>query len=179
MVACKVIVAIAVVFVAVVQIQGRPGTDTEWSIPFEEELKNMTKQIANYVNVDNSEYATAAKNNLNTFVDSFKSELAVFTKSFEGKTSVSDMFKESTKQFQTTFDNYVKNMPKEISLKDFNEKAEQALKHMVEYGTEITKKAQGNTEVEKQIKDFIKKNIDVLMEQTKNIQAKITDGKKA
>lgn len=61
-------------------------------------------------------------------------------------------------------------MPKEISLKDFNEKAEQALKHMVEYGTEITKKAQGNTEVEKQIKDFIKKNIDVLMEQTKNIQ---------
>lgn len=64
-----------------IQIQGRPGTDTEWSIPFEEELKNMTKQIANYVNVDNSEYATAAKNNLNTFVDSFKSELAVFTKS--------------------------------------------------------------------------------------------------
>jgi len=55
-------------------------------------------------------------------------------------------------------------------MKDFTEKSEQALKYMVEHGTEITKKAQGNTEIEKQIKEFIKKNIDNLMEQTKALQ---------
>jgi len=55
-------------------------------------------------------------------------------------------------------------------MKDFTEKSEQALKYLVEHGTEITKKAQGNTEIEKQIKEFIKKNIENLMEQTKSIQ---------
>jgi len=89
---------------------------------------------------------------------------------FEGKASVSDVFKESTKQFQTVVDTYVKNLPKDFTLKDFTEKSEQALKHLVEHGTEITKKAQGNAELEKQIKDFIKKNIDTLIDQTKSLQ---------
>ncbi|XP_022160272.1 uncharacterized protein LOC111026481 [Myzus persicae] len=178
MVACKLILAVAFVFVAVVQIQSRPGADTEWSIPFEDELKNMSKQISSFVG-DNAEYQTAAKNGLNTFVEGFKGELGLFTKSFDGKTGVSDLFKDSTKQFQTTIDNFVKTLPKDLTLKDFNEKTEQALKYMVEHGTEITKKAQGNTEVEKQIKDFIKKNIDSLLETTKAVQAKITEAKKA
>jgi len=89
---------------------------------------------------------------------------------FEGKTGVTDVFKESTKHFQTTIDNYIKTLPKDLSLKDFNEKTEQALKYLVEHGTEITKKAQGNAEVEKQIKDFVKKNLDSLIETTKAVQ---------
>jgi len=59
-------------------------------------------------------------------------------------------------------------------MKDFTERSEQALKYMVEHGTEITKKAQGNTEIEKQVKDFIKKNIENLMETTKAIQVNKT-----
>ncbi|EPZ61883.1 hypothetical protein H477_5889, partial [[Clostridium] sordellii ATCC 9714] len=115
----------AVVSVAVVQISGKPATDTEWGIPFEEALKNITKKIGDVVG-DNSEYTAAAKNGLNTFVDGFKSELAVLSKSFEGKAGVSDVVKEATKQWQTTIDTYTKNLPKEVSLKDFNEKTEQA-----------------------------------------------------
>jgi len=178
MVACKVILAIAVVFVAVVQINGRPGSDTDWSIPFEEALKNMTKKIGEAVG-DNSEYTAAAKNSLNTFVDGFKSELAVLSKSFEGKAGVNDIVKEATKQWQTTVDTYTKNLPKEVSLKDFNEKAEQALKYIVEHATEITKKAQGNTDIEKEIKEFTKKHIDLLTEHVKNVYTKVTDVKKA
>jgi len=178
MVACKVILAIAVVFVAVVQISGKPATDTEWGIPFEEALKNITKKIGEVVG-DNSEYTAAAKNGLNTFVDGFKSELAVLSKSFEGKAGVTDVVKEATKQWQTTIDTYTKNLPKEVSLKDFNEKTEQALKYIVEHATEITKKAQGNTDIEKEIREFTKKNIDFLMEQAKSVQAKIADVKKA
>lgn len=64
-------------------------------------------------------------------------------------------------------------MPKEVSLKDFNEKAEQALKYIVEHATEVTKKAQGNTEIEKEIREFTKKNIDFLMDQAKSVQVSI------
>ncbi|XP_027847470.2 uncharacterized protein LOC114127436 [Aphis gossypii] len=178
MVDCRVFLAVAVVFVAVAQISGRPGTDTEWGIPFEEALKNITKKMADVVG-DNSEYTTAAKNGLNTFVEGFKSELAVLSKSFEGKAGATDLVKEATKQWQTAIDTYTKNLPKEVSLKDFNEKAEQALKYIVEHATEVTKKAQGNTEIEKEIREFTKKNIDFLMEQAKAVEAKIADVKKA
>ncbi|CAI6350614.1 unnamed protein product [Macrosiphum euphorbiae] len=178
MVACKVILAVAVVAVAVVQ--GRPGAETDWSAPFFDEFKSMASNITNFVNLDNTaEYTTAAKNNLIAFTESLKSEAAAFSKSFEGKSSVSDLFKESTKQFQTVVDTYAKNLPKDLTMKDFTEKSEQALKHMVEHGNEIYKKAQGNAEIEKQIKEFIKKNIDNLMEQTKSIQAKLAEVKKA
>ncbi|KAL4113443.1 hypothetical protein QTP88_017062 [Uroleucon formosanum] len=171
MVACKVILAVAVVFVAVVQIQGRPSNEISWAAPIFDEFKSMANNITNLVGLDNTaDYTTAAKNNLNAFAEGLKNEAAAFSKSFEGKSSVSDLFKESTKQFQTVVDTYVKNLPKDITMKDFTEKSEQALKYMVEYGTEITKKAQGNTETEKQIKDFIKKHIENLMEQTKSIQ---------
>ncbi|KAL4113444.1 hypothetical protein QTP88_017062 [Uroleucon formosanum] len=168
MVACKVILAVAVVFVAVVQIQGRPSNEISWAAPIFDEFKSMANNITNLVGLDNTaDYTTAAKNNLNAFAEGLKNEAAAFSKS------------ESTKQFQTVVDTYVKNLPKDITMKDFTEKSEQALKYMVEYGTEITKKAQGNTETEKQIKDFIKKHIENLMEQTKSIQAKIIEVKKA
>ncbi|XP_025193914.1 uncharacterized protein LOC112593635 [Melanaphis sacchari] len=180
MVACKVILAIAVVFLAATQINGKPSTnpDTEWSIPFEEALKNITKKMSDVVS-DNSEYTTAAKNSLNNFVEGFKSELAVLSKSFEGKAGVSDVVKEATKQWQSAVDTYTKNLPKELSLKDFNEKSEQALKYIVEHATNISKKAQGNTDIEKEVKEFTKKNIDLLIEQVKSVEAKIIEGKKA
>ncbi|NP_001155917.1 uncharacterized protein LOC100158873 precursor [Acyrthosiphon pisum] len=178
MVACKVILAVAVVFVAAVQ--GRPGGEPEWAAPIFAELKSVSDNITNLVGLDNAgEYATAAKNNLNAFAESLKTEAAVFSKSFEGKASASDVFKESTKNFQAVVDTYIKNLPKDLTLKDFTEKSEQALKYMVEHGTEITKKAQGNTETEKEIKEFFKKQIENLIGQGKAIQAKIAEAKKA
>lgn len=92
---------------------------------------------------------------------------------FEGKAGATDVVKEATKQWQAAIDTYTKNLPKEVSLKDFNEKAEQALKYIVEHATEVTKKAQGNTEIEKEIREFTKKNIDFLMEQAKTVQVSI------
>jgi len=58
----------------------------------------------------------------------------------------------------------------ELPLEDLNEKSEQ-LRYMVEHGTVITERAQqGKTKIENQFKEFTKKNIEKLMEQTKSLQ---------
>lgn len=97
----------------------------------------------------------------------------IFFLQFEGKAGATDVLKEATKQWQSAIETYTKNLPKEVSLKDFNDKTEQALKYIIEHATEVTKKAQGNTEIEKEIKEFTKKQIDFLMEQVKAVQVSI------
>lgn len=51
-----------------------------------------------------------------------------------------------------------------------NEKFDQTLKIITQSATELSKKAQGNTEIEKEIREFTKKQIDSFMEQVKSIQ---------
>ncbi|XP_016663643.1 uncharacterized protein LOC100570731 isoform X2 [Acyrthosiphon pisum] len=97
---------------------------------------------------------------------------------FEGKSTVSDLIMESSKQFQTAMDTYAKTWPMELFSDDLNEKSEQ-LRHMVEHVNVITERARGNTEIEKQFREFTKKNIEMLMEQTKSFQAKIAEVKRA
>lgn len=90
---------------------------------------------------------------------------------FDSKAGVSDMVKEATKQWQTTVAAYSKNLPEEFTnVQKFNEKFESTLKEIIQNATELSKKAQGNTEVEKEIREFTKKQIDSLMEQAKSIQ---------
>ncbi|XP_003247670.1 uncharacterized protein LOC100570731 isoform X1 [Acyrthosiphon pisum] len=150
MIVCKVIFAVAVVFVTVAQIQGKPVSDD----------------------------TTSVQNSLKAFADGLKSEFESLSKSFEGKSTVSDLIMESSKQFQTAMDTYAKTWPMELFSDDLNEKSEQ-LRHMVEHVNVITERARGNTEIEKQFREFTKKNIEMLMEQTKSFQAKIAEVKRA
>lgn len=61
------------------QINGKPVDDNDWAVPFETALKNLTSKFTEVVG-NNSEYTNMAKNNLNAFVDNFKSELATLSK---------------------------------------------------------------------------------------------------
>jgi len=62
-------------------IQGRPGADTDWGIPIIEEFKTIASNLTNVVSDNAAEYTTAAKNNLNSFAESLKTETAAFAKS--------------------------------------------------------------------------------------------------
>lgn len=80
------------------------------------------------------------------------------------------MVKEATKQWHTAVENYSKNIPEEFNAKKINEKFEETLKYITQNATELSKKAQGNTEVDKEIQAFTKKQIDAILEQVKSIQ---------
>jgi len=175
-VANKMIFAAALVSVALVQINGRPA-DSDWAAPFEAALKNLTSKFTEVVG-DPTEYTNIAKNGLNTFADNLKSDLSTLSKTFEGKAGVSDVVKEATKQWQSAVDSASKNLPEELTnVQKFNEKFESTLKSITQNATELSKKAQGNMEVDKEIRDFTKKQIDALMEQVKSIQSKFTEKK--
>ncbi|CAI6370268.1 unnamed protein product [Macrosiphum euphorbiae] len=96
MVAYKVILAVAVVFLAViVQIQSRPGVETEFTSIFDE-VKSITGNIAKVVedntanitanitnittNITNiaANMTTSAKNHLSDFADGIKTEIQSF-----------------------------------------------------------------------------------------------------
>jgi len=80
------------------------------------------------------------------------------------------MVKEATKQWQTTVDTYSKNVSNELNLQKMNERFESTLKYITQHATELSKKAQGNLEVDKEIREFTKKQIDALLDQVKTIQ---------
>ncbi|MDK3205726.1 hypothetical protein, partial [Escherichia coli] len=151
MVANKMFLAVAAVAaVALVQVNARPA-DTDWAIPFENALKNITSSFTAAIEHP-ADFANLAKNSLNTFSESMKNDLTNLYKTFDSKTGVSDMVKDATKQWQTTVDTYSKNLPEEFTnVQKFNEKFESTLKGIIQNATDLSKKAQGNTEVEKQI----------------------------
>lgn len=80
------------------------------------------------------------------------------------------MVKEATKKWHSAVETYSKKLPEELNVKKVNEQFEETLKYITQNATELSKKAQGNTEVEKDIKDFTKKQIDSLLEQVKSVQ---------
>lgn len=80
------------------------------------------------------------------------------------------MVKEATKQWHQAVETYSKNIPEEFNVKKVNEKFEETLKYITQHATDLSKKAQGNMEVDKEIKDFTKKQVDALMEQVKSFQ---------
>lgn len=84
------------------------------------------------------------------------------------------MVKEATKQWQTAVDTYGKNITDELNVQKLNEKFEATLKYITQNATELSKKAQGNLEVDKEIREFTKKQIDGLMEQVRSIQVNRT-----
>lgn len=84
------------------------------------------------------------------------------------------MVKEATKQWQSAVDTYGKNISNELSVQKLNEKFETTLKYITQNATELSKKAQGNLEVDKEIREFTKKQIDALMEQVRSIQVNQT-----
>jgi len=177
MVTCKVFFAVALVSVAFLQINAKPLEVDDWAAPFEAALKNMTSKFTELIG-ENSEYTNMVKNGFNTFAENFKNDLSTFSKTLEGKAGVSDMVKEATKQWQTAVETYSKNVPAELNVQKLNEKFESTLKYITQHATELSKKAQGNLEVDKEIREFTKKQIDNLMEQVKSIQAKFTAEKK-
>jgi hypothetical protein len=80
------------------------------------------------------------------------------------------MVKEATKQWHQTVETYSKNIPEELNVKKINEKFEETLKHITQNASELSKKAQGNVEVEKTVQEFAKKQIDGFMELLKTVQ---------
>lgn len=88
----------------------------------------------------------------------------------EGKAGASDLIKEATKQWQSTVETYSKNVFADFNVQKFNEKLESTMKYITQNATELSKKAQGNTEIEKEIGEFTKKQIEALTEQVKTIQ---------
>lgn len=61
-------------------------------------------------------------------------------------------------------------MSDQLNMQKMNEKFDQTLKIITQSATELSKKAQGNTEIEKEIKEFTKKQIDAFLEQVKSVQ---------
>lgn len=62
------------------QIEAKPSTTSEsWSEPFENAFKDLTKSVTEFVG-NHAPITDSAKNNLNSYVDSFKSELSSLAK---------------------------------------------------------------------------------------------------
>lgn len=89
----------------------------------------------------------------------------------EGKTGVTDVVKDGVKQWQAAVEKYSKKTPEGLfDVKRYNEEFENALKYVAQTATDLSKKAGGNTEIEKTIKEFTKGQIDGLMDQVKTIR---------
>ncbi|VVC34146.1 Hypothetical protein CINCED_3A002948 [Cinara cedri] len=175
MVSYKAVLAVALVM-SVAQINGRPA-DTDWAKPFETTLKNITSSIDALVGADGHKYTDVAKNSFTEFVNGFNSELSTLSKTFESKAGVSDVVKEATKQWQTAVDTYTKNIPQDLSPTKLTENYENALKQITEKATELSKKAQGNSDIEKELREFTKGQIDALLKQVESIKSKLTEKK--
>lgn len=63
-----------------VQVEARPSTETSnWAEPFESALKSLAANVTKFVG-EHSNITEGAKNSLSSYADTFKSELASFTK---------------------------------------------------------------------------------------------------
>lgn len=78
--------------------------------------------------------------------------------------------KEATKQWEKAVETYSKNVPEDLSVKKLNERYESTLKYITQHATEISNKVKGNGDVEKEIREFTKKQIDSLMDNLKTVQ---------
>lgn len=85
---------------------------------------------------------------------------------------MSDIVKEATKQWQSAVETYGKGISNELNVQKLNERFETTLKYITQNATELSKKAQGNMEIDKEIREFTKRQIDALMEQVKSVQVK-------
>ncbi|VVC34145.1 Hypothetical protein CINCED_3A010052 [Cinara cedri] len=175
MVAYKALLAVAIAM-SVAQINARP-TETKWTEPFESALKNLTTSISGVLGENGQKATDLAKNNYNEFVNNFKSGLASLSKTFEGKTGVSDVVKEATKQWESAVDKYSKNLPQDLTPAKLTEKFEKSLKYITDNATELSNKAKGNSETEKEIREFTKKQIDSLFKHVEDLKNSLGENK--
>lgn len=89
----------------------------------------------------------------------------------EGKTGVSDFVKDSVKQLNENAEDYSKKFPKELTnVNKYNEIIEYGLKAIGQTATDLSKKAQGNTEAVKTLREFTVTLVENFMNQAKSIK---------
>lgn len=89
----------------------------------------------------------------------------------ENKTGIIDVVKDNVKQWQATVETYYKQLPEGLTdVKKYNEQIESGLKSIAQKATELSQKAQENTELEKTLREFTDKQIEDLTNQVKSIQ---------
>ncbi|XP_050540337.1 uncharacterized protein LOC126904973 [Daktulosphaira vitifoliae] len=159
--------------VAIAQINAKPAESSDWSLPFEKSFQDIAKQIKDVVTGSNTELIEAAKTNLNKFQDQFRSGLASLSDTIEKKTGESEVLKDAVKQWKKAVDTYNHSVPADLTADKLNEKYEKTLKYIKEQANDVYKKAQGNSEVEKDIRDFTKKQLDYLIDNLKTVQTKV------
>lgn len=91
---------------------------------------------------------------------------------------MSKVVKEATKKWQEAVDTYSKNLPEDLTAANLGEKYEKSLKYITDHATELAKKADGNKEMEKEIIEFTKTQIDNLLAQVQTVKVieTTTDG---
>lgn len=88
----------------------------------------------------------------------------------ESKPGVSELIKNATNQYQSAVETLNKNLPVDLTPQKLAEKFQETQKTITSNANELWKKAQGNTDLENEIKGFTKKQLDALTEQFQSYQ---------
>lgn len=89
---------------------------------------------------------------------------------FQSNPGVSKVVKEAAKKWEEAVNTYSKNLPEDLNPGNLAEKYEKSLKYITDHATELAKKADGNKDLEKEIIEFTKTQIDNLMTQVQTVK---------
>ncbi|XP_050540347.1 uncharacterized protein LOC126904983 [Daktulosphaira vitifoliae] len=150
------------------------SVENDWVIQTENTMNDLTKKIKESMDNSNTEFIESAKKKLSTYYEQFKSGLTEFTDKIEKKASSSDAVKEAVKQWRSGFESYNRAPPTKLTIEKISDKYINVARYIKEKSSDLSKNAQGNAEIDEEIKMFTQKQLNDLIENLKSVESQIS-----